>query len=963
MSKLEETVNSSYLYAGSAPFIEGLYEQYLSDPYSVAPEWKHEFDRFKTDVSAPPVTFHSEIRRTLIEHAKRPFRPSRGPERGSQTGTSEKQAAVLQLIQSCRLMGHLKADLDPIALREKTLPPDLDPFLGGLTEADLDTLFATETLAGPKEASLREILEILSQSYESHIGTEYMHIHDSSQKQWIQERLETTRAQPHFNAGEKRQLLERLTAAEGLERYLHTKYAGQKRFSLEGGESLIPLLSTLIDHGGSRVVKEVVIGMAHRGRLNVLVNIMGKLPRELFLDFEGKNADELNDVNTGDVKYHQGFSADIETSHGYMHLALAFNPSHLEIIDPVVEGSVRARQDRRHDDERSKVMAVLIHGDASIAGQGVVYETFSLAQTRGFTTGGTIHIVVNNRIGFTTSDPSDARSTFYCTDIGKVVQAPIFHVNGDDPEAVAYVAQMALDFRMTFKRDVIIDLVCYREHGHNEADEPVATQPVMYKKIRQHPGVQKLYANQLIKEKVLTEKQVDKTVEDYRAALDSGQRVNKFKKSKRRYPYIVDWRRYLEGKWADQAVTVVSASDLKQLGDRITSIPEDFELHPRVSKVLQDRKKMTAGALPVDWGCAEMLAYASLIKEGYPVRLSGQDSGRGTFFHRHAVLHNQRNGERYVPLQYLYDDQPRFKIIDSILSEEAVLGFEYGYSFTDPKTLSIWEAQYGDFANVAQVVIDQFISSSEAKWGRLCGLTLLLPHGWEGQGPEHSSARLERFMQLCATENIQVCMPTSPAQHFHLLRRQMLRPYRKPLVIMSPKSMLRRKLSFSSLEDLTVGGFHTVLGEVDALDAKEVERIILCSGKVYYELLEARRKNQQKDVAIVRVEQLYPFPSDALTSELRCYPNAHEIVWTQEEPMNQGAWYSIQHHIRARIRSDQSLSYAGRLSSAAPAGGSHNKHIERQQRLVKAALNTKWTAPCPVIVYQPQRTTTLQVSK
>ncbi|MBU0678217.1 MAG: 2-oxoglutarate dehydrogenase E1 component, partial [Verrucomicrobia bacterium] len=621
-----------------------------------------------------------------------------------------------------------------------------------------------------------------------------------------------------------------------------------------------------------------------------------------------------------------------------------------EIIDPVVEGSVRARQDRRIDRERKEVMPVLIHGDASIAGQGVVYETFNLAQTRGYATGGTIHIVVNNRIGFTLSNPLDAHSLLYCTDIGKVVQAPILHVNGDDPEAVAFAVQLAVDFRMEFRKDVVIDLICYRKYGHNEADEPAATQPMMYKKIREHPGVRAKYASLLVERGELTEPEVEQLTVDYRDALDAGHQVSDFELGQEVWPPKEGWHQFQGHRWDEPTKTALPSAMLKELGNRINTVPPDIKLHPRVSRIVNDRLKMVAGGLPMDWGCAETLAYATLLHEGFSVRISGQDSGRGTFFHRHAVLHNQRTGDSHIPLQHVAPEPTRFTIIDSILSEEAVLGFEFGYSTTDPQTMVVWEAQFGDFVNVAQVVIDQFICSSEVKWGRLSGMVLMLPHGWEGQGPEHSSARLERFMQLCAQENIQVCHPTTPAQIFHMLRRQMIRQFRKPLIIMSPKSLLRRKISFTSLDDLCQGRFQVVIGEVDEMRNEDVERVVLCSGKVYYDLLEERRKTDNPRVALVRIEQLYPFPRVRLMEELERYANAKELVWAQEEPMNQGAWYSIQHHLRECMRQGQSLGYAGRLSSPSPSGGSYKLHLERQSRLVEAALNLSDKGNRPIVV-------------
>jgi 2-oxoglutarate dehydrogenase E1 component len=718
---------------------------------------------------------------------------------------------------------------------------------------------------------------------------------------------------------------------------LHTAYAGQKRFSLEGGETTITALDTIIASAGARGIEEMVIGMAHRGRLNVLVNIMGKSPKELFQEFEG-----IHDWKgvSGDVKYHQGYSTDIATRGGLVHVALGYNPSHLEIINPVTEGSVRARQEKRNDHERRKVMAVLLHGDASFAGQGVVYETLNLSQTRGYTTGGTIHIVVNNRIGFTTSHPLDVRSTLYCTDVGKVVQAPIFHVNGENPDAVAYVTALAVDYRMTFKKDVIIDLVCYRRYGHNEADEPAATQPMMYKKIRGHETVPAIYATELESQGVIQAGQLAALQTEYVEMLKAGQQVA---------PAVVcplvdrKPRVFAEirgNPWTTPADTRLPMTELRRLGTQLCTVPEDFELHPRVAKIVEDRRMMAVGAMPVDWGFAEVLAYASLVADGHPVRLSGQDTGRGTFFHRHAVFLNQRNGDEYSPLQHISDGQARFTVINSILSEEAALGFEYGFSAASPETLVIWEAQFGDFANGAQVVIDQFIVAAEQKWRLLCGLTLMLPHGYEGQGPEHTSARIERFLQLAAQDNIQICQPSTPAQMFHLLRRQVLRPYRKPLIIFSPKSGLRRKSTFSSLDEITGGRFREVIGEPEATDPKSVTRLVLASGKVAHDLLEARHEKGVGNVAIARLEQMNPYPAEAVAAELARYPGLRELVWAQEEPENQGAWFFVRDRLAAGLRPDQRLLYAGRPVMAAPSGGDYHRHLERQKQLIEFALGT-----------------------
>jgi 2-oxoglutarate dehydrogenase E1 component len=944
---------ASCLNAENAPFIEALYEEYLQSPGSVPDRWRTYFDSLRPAAGENGVEpVHSAIRQALVRQIKLQPAPA-APAGSMESIAAQKQAAVLRLINSYRLLGHLRAATDPIQLRALPEVPDLDPAYHGLAESDLDTVFNAGTLVGPSERTLRDILQVLQDTYLGHIGSEFMHINELDVKLWVQRRLEGSRCRPTFEKLFQRHILEQLTAAEGLERYLHTKYVGQKRFSLEGGESLIPMLDTLIQHAGGQGVKEIAIGMAHRGRLNVLINIMGKAPKDIFMAFEGKIP--VSELSSGDVKYHEGFSTEVQTPGGPMHLALAFNPSHLEIIDPVVLGSVRSRQERRRDAGRNQVFGVLIHGDAALAGQGVVYETFNLSQTRAFTTGGTIHIVVNNRIGFTLSHPRDIKSTMYCTDVGKVVQAPIFHVNGDDPEAVAFVVQLAVDFRMQFHRDVVIDLICFRRHGHNEADEPAATQPMMYKKIARNPGVRRLYADRLVEQGVIIPDDADDMIKVYQQDLEAGHPVSENRLTQDRYAFTADWSPYLNGKWTDAVDTGLPLPDLKRLGERITHVPAEVVLHPRVAKIVEDRKKMVAGDIPLDWGCAELLAYGSLIERGFAIRLSGQDSQRGTFFHRHAVLHNMNDGECYTPLEHLSDQQPSVTFIDSILSEEAVLGFEYGFSTTDPNTLVMWEAQFGDFANVAQVVIDQFISSSEQKWRRLSGLVLMLPHGWEGQGPEHSSARLERFMQLCAQENIQVCNPTTPAQMFHLLRRQMLRPYRKPLIIMTPKSTLRRKISFSSLADLAAGSFQNVIGEVDPLKADDVQRVVICSGKVYYDLLEERRERNIQRVAILRLEQLYPFPLDHLKRELVKYPRATEVVWAQEEPMNQGAWDSIDEPLRSCIqRTTQSLSYAGRAPMAAPAGGYYEKHLARQRRLINAALNLDWTEPHPLVMFEPE---------
>ncbi len=936
MDRYQLFLSDSLLFGGNAPFIEELYSRYLDDPESVDEQWQRFFEKLQVDSpSSTADVDHDAIRENFISMVQQ---RGRGVQTVGAVVDSSKQVAVLQLINAYRVRGHQQAKLDPLGLQEQSPIAELDPAFHALTEADMDVQFNTGSLVGPPQAPLREILTQLQQTYCRSVGAEYMHITDSNEKRWIQQHLEGSRCEAKFSPQFRRHILRKTIAAEGLEQYLHTKYVGQKRFSLEGGEALIPLLDEVVWRAGSQAVKETVIGMAHRGRLNVLVNIMGKNPATLFQEFEGYCDLETN--SCGDVKYHQGFSSDMRTPGGNVHLVLAFNPSHLEIVNPVVEGSVRARQRRRQDTQGSQVLPVLIHGDAAFSGQGVVMETLNMSQARGFSTGGTVHIITNNQIGFTTSNPLDARSTMYCTEVARMIQAPIFHVNGDDPEAVIFVTQLALDYRAKFKKDVVIDLVCYRRHGHNEADEPAVTQPIMYQTIRKHPTTVKLYSAQLIEEGLMSQAEVDAMIKGYRDMLEAGKLVSRELVHDAKHAFVIDWAPYRKARWLDEAKTAIDAALVTQLAERLTTFPEGFELHSRAAKIVESRKKMAAGELPVDWGFAENLAYASLLKEGYPIRLSGQDSGRGTFFHRHAVFHNQRRREAYVPLQNIVEDQAHFRVIDSLLSEEAVLGFEYGYSSSSPESLVIWEAQFGDFANGAQVVIDQFISAGEVKWGRLCGLVMMLPHGYDGQGPEHSSARLERYLQLCADNNMQVCYPTTPAQMFHMLRRQVVRPYRKPLIIMSPKSLLRHKLSVSPLQALTEGHFELLIDEIDELKAEAVTRLIFCSGKVYYDLLERRRADSLTDVAIIRIEQLYPYPEEAVAKVLAKYSQAKEWVWCQEEPQNQGAWHFIQSRLRDSINGAE-LWFAGRVSYAAPAEGHLQSHLANQAALVAAALSGK----------------------
>ncbi|MCV2885297.1 2-oxoglutarate dehydrogenase E1 component [Aestuariibacter sp. AA17] len=930
--------DSSHMAGGNAAYVEELYEAYLDDPNSVPDEWRSVFDQLPKVDGVELESNHSDIRnqfRTLAALGPLGRAPKSGGD-GASVG-DEKQVKVLQLINAFRFRGHQHANLDPLGLWQQERVRDLELSHHNLSQNDFDTHYNVGSYAiGKDTLSLGELYKSLNRTYCGSIGAEYMHITDTEQKRWIQQRLESVEAKPTIDRDEKISILKGLVAADGMEKYLGSKFTGAKRFSLEGGDSLIPMLKSLISHAGTNGAKEVVVGMAHRGRLNVLVNVLGKNPSVLFDEFSGKHDESLG---AGDVKYHAGYSSDFATPGGNVHLALAFNPSHLEIVNPVVMGSVRARLDRRQCEDGSAVLPITIHGDSAIAGQGVVQETFNMSQTRGFKVGGTIRIVVNNQVGFTTSKTEDTRSTQYCTDIAKMVQAPIFHVNADDPEAVVFVTKLALDYRNKFKRDVVIDLVCYRRHGHNEADEPNATQPLMYQKIKKHPVPRQLYADQLVAEGSIEKHEVDKLVSEYRAALDHGACV--VEEWRPMTEHSVDWSPFLGHDWDVPYDGSIAIEKLKELGQKLTQYPEDFPLQSRVKKLYTDRVNMANGDKPLDWGMAENLAYATIVDNGTDIRITGQDSGRGTFFHRHAVLHSQSDADTYMPLQNIKPEQGKIELYDSVLSEEAVMAFEYGYATAEPTTLTIWEAQFGDFANGAQVVIDQFLSSGEAKWGRLCGLTLLLPHGYEGQGPEHSSARLERFLQLCADHNWQVCVPSTPSQVFNMLRRQAIRPMRKPLIVMSPKSLLRHPLAVSSLEELSEGVYHNVIGEIDDLATKDVKRVVMCSGKVYYDLLEQRRKNEQTDVAIIRLEQLYPFPKQEVEAVVKQFSHVKDWVWCQEEPQNQGAWYCSQHHFRDAIPEGAKLTYAGREASASPAVGYISVHNQQQKALVDDALTIK----------------------
>jgi 2-oxoglutarate dehydrogenase E1 component len=936
---------NTYLFGGNAPYVEEMYENYLANPGSVPDNWREYFDALQhvpaVDGSNAKDVPHLPVVNAFAERAKQ-GQTKVVVASGADSEMGRKRTAVQQLIAAYRNVGARWADLDPLKRAERDKIPELEPSFYGFSDADQETVFNTSnTFFGKDTMSLRELMNALRETYCGTIGAEYMYATDQNHKRWWQQKLESIRSKANFTKEKKLHILDRLTAAEGLERFLHTKYVGQKRFSLEGGESFIASMDELIQQGGIKGVQEIVIGMAHRGRLNVLVNSLGKVPADLFAEFDHTAPEDLP---SGDVKYHQGFSSDVTTPGGPVHLTLAFNPSHLEIVNPVVEGSVRARMDRRADPKGLQVLPVLVHGDAAFAGQGVVMETLALAETRGYFTGGTVHVVINNQIGFTTSDPRDSRSTLYCTDVVKMIEAPVLHVNGDDPEAVVLATQLALEFRMEFQKDVVVDIICFRKLGHNEQDTPALTQPLMYKKIAQHPGTRRLYADKLTAQG-MGDTLGDDMVKATRAALDAGKSTFDPVLTNFKSKYAVDWVPYLGKKWTDAGDTAIPMAEWKRLADKITAIPATVTPHQLVKKVYDDRAAMGRGDVPVDWGMGEHMAFASLVASGYPVRLSGEDCGRGTFTHRHAVIHDQ-NREKfdtgtYVPLQNVADNQAPFVVIDSILSEEAVLAFEYGYASNDPNTLVIWEAQFGDFANGAQVVIDQFIASGEVKWGRVNGITLMLPHGYEGQGPEHSSARLERFMQLSADTNMQVVQPTTASQIFHVLRRQMVRNLRKPLVIMTPKSLLRNKDATSPLSEFTKGGFQTIIPEnKEEINKKadKVKRIIACSGKVYYDLAKKREEKGADDTVILRVEQLYPFPHKAFATELKRYPNVTDIVWCQDEPQNQGAWFFVQHYIHENMLDGQKLGYSGRAASASPAVGYSHLHQEQQKALVDGAF-------------------------
>ena len=922
---------SSHISGGHSAYLENMYELYLENPDQLSSEWVIFFDNLEPKGINGNRVSHKQI----VDEFKNLSRSANL----SGNIPDARQSKVIRLIQSYRNRGHQKANLDPLGIMDRAEIEDLDLEFHGLSKEDLNDEFFTDTLLiGKEKATLKEIIESLKVIYCGNIGIEYNHIMDSYERKWFQKKFESKLGKYSFSTDDKLHIYERLNSAEGLAKYLAAKYPGMKRFGIDGAESLIPLVDAVIQNCGELGANQICFGMAHRGRLNLLVNVLGKLPSELFSAFDEDY--EITGANTGDVKYHLGFSSNLETKGGEVHVSLNNNPSHLEIVDPVVLGSVRARQDRLNDNERQKVVPVLLHGDASFSGQGVVMESLQMSQTRGFNVGGTIHIIVNNQIGFTTSSKKDSRSTDYSTDVAKIIQAPVIHVNGDDPEMVVKAAIIACKYRKEFNKDIVIDLFCYRRRGHNEADDPSATQPLMYSKIKQHPSVLTQYEDALIREGLISSDQTAAVRSDYRKSLESGLSVAKNLAKKPNEELWFNWDEYIDNKWWDETDTSITKKSITKLGKQISKTPENFNLGPQAAKIFKDRDQMTESKIDINWGYGEMLAYASLLEQGYPIRLTGQDVRRGTFSHRHACVFDKETGKGLIPLSKIAEEHnTKFDIYDSLLSEEAVLAFEYGYSATWPTGLVIWEAQFGDFANGAQVVIDQFIVSAQHKWERLSGLVMLLPHGYEGQGPEHSSARIERFLQLCASENIQVCVPSSPAQIFHLLRRQAIRKLRTPLVVISPKSLLRNPDASSKITELTSGSFQCVID--DDCQKDNIKKIILCSGKVFYDIKKQQNLSDKDDIAIIRIEQLYPFPYDDLEEILNTYPNVVEIVWCQEEPANQGAWFSHRHRIQRvldRLKNNLEITLVSRPPAAAPAVGMMKLHLKQQEELIELAL-------------------------
>jgi 2-oxoglutarate dehydrogenase E1 component len=947
-----QSIDPTILSGPNAPFIAELYARYIEDPAAVDPSWQRFFAELQDDGRSVLQDLRGASwapRRpvVIVNGNGAAAAPVVAP---GLSGVEAMKAAAKDsirarmLIRAYRVRGHLEASLDPLELKPRERHPELDPKTYGFTDADMERPIYIDYLLGHETATLRQIVQAVRETYCGNIGVEFMHIQDPAQKAWIQERIEVSHNQTRFTDIGKRTILERLTAAELFERFLDRKYTGTKRFGLDGGESLIPALEQILKRGSQLGMNEVVIGMTHRGRLNVLANFMNKPYAAIFSEFQGNPANPEDVQGSADVKYHLGTSADREFDDKIVHLSLTANPSHLEAVNTVVLGKVRAKQLQKKDATRDQTMALLLHGDASFAGQGLVAETLDLSDLKGYRVGGTVHFIINNQIGFTTN-PVNSRSGPYCSDVARICQAPIFHVNGDDPESVVHVARIATEFRQQFKKDVVVDMFCYRRFGHNESDEPAFTQPLMYKKIAKHPTTRAIYSDRLVKEGVIAEPEAKRVVDDFQARLQG-----EFEAASSYKPNKADW---LEGAWSGFEIasgedrrgeTAVEMTTLKEIGKALAAVPKDFTANRKIIRLLQSKQQMFESGEGIDWATAEALAFGSLLIEGHPVRLSGQDSGRGTFSQRHAVLVDQETEAHYLPLNGIRPGQAHFEVIDSPLSEAGVLGFEYGYSLADPRSLVIWEAQFGDFANGAQVIIDQFIASGESKWLRMSGLVMMLPHGYEGQGPEHSSARLERYLQLCGDDNMQVINCTTPWNLFHALRRQLHRNFRKPLIVMTPKSLLRHKLCVAKLSDMGPGtNFHRVLHEdVPLCEDREVKRVVICSGKVYYDLFEEREKRGIKDICFLRLEQLYPFPTKALTAELSARPQA-EVLWCQEEPRNMGGWSFVRPEIESVLavikHKQRRLLYVGRPAAASPATGLLRRHNREQAFLVDEALD------------------------
>ncbi|QOI11113.1 2-oxoglutarate dehydrogenase E1 component [Blochmannia endosymbiont of Colobopsis nipponica] len=935
---IKNWLSSSYLTGSNRSYIEQLYDLYLKNPDSVGEDWKLRFRHFATEDIKNKLGFvksNLELDSGTVGNMSNDFVGNLAV--NADFKLNHEYIKLFKLVNDFRSYGHKFANLDPLNLWRQKSSNDLCLQNYGFFDSDFQKVFDVDLFNVPfKNISLLDLYNFLKQTYCGSIGVEYMHVSDTDHIYWIQHYIENLNKDLSFDNIEKKRLLAELVAAEGIECYLGIKFPAAKRFSLEGCDVLIPMLKEMIRQASIHGVKEILMGMAHRGRLNVLVNIFGKNPKKLFDEF--LDNDSYKDFGSGDVKYHKGFSSELEVEGNLINLSLMFNPSHLEIINPIVMGAVRARLDEKIKNE-NMILPVLLHGDASISGQGIVQETFNMSKVRAYCVGGSIHIIINNQIGFTTSNLKDIRSTEYCTDIAKMLHIPIFHVNADDPEAVMQVIIVALKFRNAFKQDVVIDLVCYRRHGHNEADDPSVTQPLMYQKIHQHSSISQIYSNKLKQDEVIEVNDITNMINEFKKKLDQGDCVLQECKN-------VNVESATSECISDRSSCVsypnkIDIDYLQKLSYLINDVPDKIVMHPRVSKIYSDRISMSQGIKFFDWGGAEMLAYATILDQGISVRLSGEDTARGTFFHRHAVIHDQKNGEFYIPLQHIGNHQGVYYVWDSVLSEEATLAFEYGYANKSKYTLVIWEAQFGDFSNGAQIVIDQFISSGEQKWGRLSGLVMLLPHGYEGQGPEHSSARLERYLQLCAENNLQICIPSTAGQFYHMLRRQAICNVQKPLIVMSPKSLLRRSASFTPIKELAYGTFKTVIEELDKnINICFVICVIICTGKIYYDLLDQRCKNRQCNVAILRIEQLYPFPFEELKNLLLSYSNyIKKIIWCQEEPENQGAWYYCQRFLRMIVPKNISLSYVGREASAAPAVGSLSVHQKQQKKIIDNALS------------------------